>query len=90
MILKNGGNLNLDLISYADDTKVVDGANTRLALETKMNNHVENFVTVCYNLNLSINPSKTVAMMFGTKTCKKRRPIFKLNRTSIPVKDTIL
>lgn len=61
-----------------------------LALETKMNNYVEIFDTVCHNLNLSINPSKTVAMMFGMKTCKMRRPIFKLNRASIPVKHTIL
>lgn len=90
LILKNGSRLGLDLISYADDTIMIDGANTRHALETKMNVKIDSFATVCQDLNLSINPGKTEAMMFGTKTCKKRRPIFKLNQKSIPVKDTLL
>lgn len=90
LILKNCRSLMMDLISYADDSTVIDGANTRSALEYRMNQHARNFVSACRDLNLNINPDKTVSMLFGSKTFKKRRPIFKIGEKRIPVKDNIL
>lgn len=90
VILKRSKALSIDTISYADDSIVLDGANTRSALEHKINDHVANFVVICNSLDLTINVGKTVAILFGTKTMKKRRPVFKLNGRSIPVKDSIL
>lgn len=90
IILKRSRFLNMDLISYADDSIVVEGANTRSALEHKINEKVLAFATICGNHNLNINLEKTVAIMFGTRTLKKRRPLFRLYGRSIPVKDNIM
>lgn len=65
------------MIPYAGDSIVVEDANTRTALEHKINNSVEDFSDDCSNFNLNINLLVTVSMLSGKNTLMIRGSIFK-------------
>lgn len=78
-----------EIISYADDFTIFAGADTRRELEIQMNARIAWFKEICDELSLKISGEKCVSMLFGRFLLEDRRPIFKIDRNSIPVKDTI-
>lgn len=76
-------------MSYADDSAILEGADTRNMFEHKINGCVENFREICDNLRLNLSASKSIAMRFGRNTMKNRYPIFKLMGNTISVKEAI-
>lgn len=78
-----------DIVSYADDFVIIIGGNTRRSLEEKANMAIDLFNDVCQELRLKLSVNKCESMMFGPNQMINRRPIFKLQDTSIPVKDNV-
>lgn len=88
-ILKLYKRLSKNIVSYADDSAVVEGGDTRAALENKVNSRINYFKNACDIVGLKISAEKSSAMLFGKNTLSKRRPIFKLSNISISVKDNV-
>lgn len=88
-ILKHYKLRNYSIISYADDFVVLEGADNRRKLEENMNSAVEWFNNAIMDLQMNISTEKCISMLFGRFNLEKRRPLFKLQGKSIPVKDNI-
>lgn len=79
-----------DLLSYADDFVVIGYGDTRNDLEANMNAKIAWFCNICQELELTISKQKCQSIMFGRFNLENRHPIFKIDTTSIPVKDSLL
>lgn len=75
------------IVSYADDFLILAGADNRARLEVTVNEYINHFSNICEDLHLS--PQKSVAIMFGRFILENRRPIFKLQGISIPVRNNL-
>lgn len=88
-LLKNLETYNLFIKAYADDFILIEKANTRRQLELNTNKAIEIFNLHCSHLLLSVSESKTLGILFGPKLLEKRRPIFKLNNSTIKIQNQI-
>lgn len=73
---------------YADDFALITLANTRTALENKVNNNMINFKDLCDTANLKISDSKTICTIFS-KSFEKCFSIFKINNRRIAIKKSM-
>lgn len=89
-ILKKCNQRGLLIVSYADDRIIIEGTDTRSALESKINTSAQHFSNICSDHQLQISAEKSVSLFNGSHTLSKRRPIFKHNDKSISAKNSIL
>lgn len=89
VILKSTSAFYGNIISYADDFILIFTANTRLALETKVNSVLLRYTSIVNHMHLNISPEKSQAMLFGRFTLPNRHPIFKIENISVPVVDSV-
>jgi hypothetical protein len=76
----------LDIILYADDSNLFLQSKTLSEIETKMNLELPNWVTWLQSNRLSLNVSKTHAMVFGTKNdILKKELKIKMNGITLDV-----
>lgn len=76
------------LIAYADDFALLVSEDSRSRLEQLANHKIQQFASICNDLNLQISSSKTIGIVFG-KNIYKRIPSIKLNNTNIKIEKKI-
>ncbi|KAH0949466.1 hypothetical protein HN011_003728 [Eciton burchellii] len=74
-----------DFAAYADDLCILINGNSRRELEIKANTAVRKIHNWCQRYNMTMSPTKTMAIVFGK--ILKRKPIIKLGTTTLPVKE---
>lgn len=82
-ILKSCKQKGLLIVSYADDSVIIEDADTCSALEHEINTSAQHFSNICSGHQLQISADKSVSMLFGSHTLSKRRLLFKHNDKSI-------
>lgn len=78
------------IVSYADDFVIPRRGNNRRQLEENKNTSITLFKNICDKYGLRLNVGKCEAILFGKQQLENRRPIFKLDTNSIPVKGNII
>ena len=53
---------------YADDTTISSSDSSILSIQQRINTDLSNIDTWCHTNRISLNPSKSVAMLFGTRS----------------------
>lgn len=85
IILKRFSLIHPLIWAFADDFVVICSASSRSELEQKVNSLIKLFNDICNSLHLVVSADKTKALLLGSHTMDRRRPIFKLNNDRIEI-----